>query len=88
MATRRRRKLARKEVLKLSVRHRKVLNLLLYGHTPHEIAGTLELDAETLADDVRRIYKHFHVHSQHELVRHFLPISLIHSAHRRTPERS
>jgi len=57
--------------MKLSLRTRQVLNLLLAGHSPKEIAAKLNLSTHTVGDYVKKIYHQFGVNSRSELHAYF-----------------
>ncbi len=56
---------------KLSPRRRGVLNLVLEGHPRKEMAALLGISTHTLDGYVKDIFRHFHVHSQAELIARF-----------------
>ncbi len=55
----------------ISPRMRTVLIYLLEGMQKEQIAKKLHISPETVKTHIRKIYKHFHVSSQIELMRHF-----------------
>jgi DNA-binding CsgD family transcriptional regulator len=56
----------------LPPRFRKVLPLLMEGHTRKRIAEILNLSQHTIADYVKQTYKHFNLNSRNALMRHFM----------------
>lgn len=58
-------------VPKLSPRQRITLNLLLEGQSRKEIADHLGISINTVAGYAKDVYRHFHVQSHAELMRHF-----------------
>lgn len=59
-------------VPQLQPRQRIVLNLLMEGHSRKAIADQLGISENTVAGYARDVFAHFGVHSQVELIRHFL----------------
>jgi len=55
----------------LPPRCRLVLNHLVLGRTRREIAEDLQVSVQTVNDYLKRIYRHFGVHSQSELIARF-----------------
>jgi DNA-binding CsgD family transcriptional regulator len=56
----------------LSPQPRRVLKLLLAGHSPKEIAQTMGLSVWTIRDYVKHIYAHFGVNGRDELMARFV----------------
>ena len=56
------------EIPKLPPRCRLILNQLVTGRARKEIAADLELSLHTVNDYIKRIFRHFGVHSQTQLV--------------------
>jgi DNA-binding CsgD family transcriptional regulator len=63
---------AGEKAFELSPRERQVMMLLIGGDSLKEIASKMKLSHHTIDSYVKRIYKHFEVHSRAELLAHFI----------------